>query len=83
MHSGKIVKDALDSQNMAQVTLARKIGRDQSLISRYVKGDIEVSWSTAIAIARALNINSEVLNHQLQKDKFNRAMEKLSLKYGE
>lgn len=81
MHSGDIVKNALGSLNMSQVALARAIGRDQSLISRYIKGSIEVSADTAMAIARVLNINFDVLHEQLQKDKFNRAMEKLNLKY--
>jgi len=81
MHSGEIVKSALKSQNMSQVALALAIGRDQSLISRYVNGTMEVSADTAIVIARVLNINFDVLYAQLQKDKFNRATEKLNLKY--
>lgn len=83
MHSGEMVKSALTNQNMSQVALARSIGRDQSLISRYLKGDIEVSGDTARAIARELNINSEVLCEQLQRDKHKRAMEKIDLKYGD
>jgi len=81
MHSGEIVKSALESQNMSQVALALAIGRDQSLISRYVKGTMEVSADTAMDIARVLNINFDVLHAQLQKDKFSRATEKLNLKY--
>lgn len=83
MHSGAMVKKALRSQNMSQVALARAIGRDQSLISRYVKGTIEVSVDTVIDIAQVLNMNFDVLYGQLRKDKFNRSMEKLKFKYGE
>jgi len=83
MHSGEIVKAALKSQHITQVALARAIGRDQSLISRYLKGDIEVSGDTARAIARELNINSDVLCEQLQRDKHKSAMEKIDLKYGD
>jgi plasmid maintenance system antidote protein VapI len=81
MHSGEIVKSALKAQDMSQVALAQAIGRDQSLISRYVKGTIEVSADSAMDIARVLNINFDVLHEQLQKDKFDRAMEKIKLKY--
>lgn len=83
MHSGEMVKSALRRQNMSQVALARATGRDQSLISRYVNGTIEVSADTAMAIARTLNINFDVLHEQLQRDKFNRAMEKIRLKFNE
>ena len=48
-HSGEMVKATLRAKGMTQVELAKRIGRDQTLISRYVSGQIEVSDETGLA----------------------------------
>jgi len=83
MHSGEIVKEALRNKGMTQVELARRIGRDQSLVSRYVQGQIEVASKTARSIAEELDIDAEGLLEQLKRDRFHRASEKLRVKFKE
>jgi len=81
MHSGEIVKEALRAKRTTQVDLSRRIGRDQSLVSRYVNGQFEVASSTARSIAGELDIDTEELLKQLERDRFHRALEKLNMQF--
>jgi SOS-response transcriptional repressor LexA len=76
-HSGEMVKDALKDKGMTQIELGRRIGRDQTLISRYLSGQIEISEETARAIAEELEIDFQKLRRQLQLDKLNRRVGRL------
>ncbi len=80
-HSGVMVKDAMKAQGMKQVELARKIGRDQTLISRYLSGQIEISDKAARSIAEVLDVDFEKLHFQLQHDRLERRMENTRMEF--
>jgi SOS-response transcriptional repressor LexA len=82
-HSGEIVKAAMKKKKMTQVELARRIGRDQTLISKYLSGHIEISDKAARAIAKVLDMDFERLHHQLQRDRLGRKREHLMVEFGE
>ena len=82
-HSGEMVKAAMKTKRMTQTELARRIGRDQTLISRYLAGQIEVSEEAARSIAKELDIDFEELRRQLQADKLAHQMERLRAAYRE
>jgi SOS-response transcriptional repressor LexA len=82
-HSGEIVKAALEAKNMTQTDLAKKIGKNQTLISRYILGQIEISDKVARALAEILEIDLEELLHQLQKDRLERRVENLKAEFKE
>ena len=48
--AGEMVKSALKEKDMTQQGLAEKIGRDQTLISRFISG-VPIADTTARAIA--------------------------------
>lgn len=81
-HSGEIVKKALADKNMTQSELARKIGKDQTLISRFITGQ-PISDTTARAIAEALDLDFEELRVHLQRDRFELQREKFGTKFKE
>ena len=62
----------MKDKGMTQVELASKIGKDQTLISRYVSGKIEISVEVARSIAEALELDFEELRQQLKRDKLER-----------
>ena len=80
-HSGEMVKAAMKERGMTQNELARRIGKDQTLISRYLSGQIEISLEAAISIAEVLGIDFQELRHQLQRDKLERRKEKLEAQF--
>ncbi len=80
-HSGEMVKAAMKERGMTQNELARRIGKDQTLISRYLSGQIEISLEAAISIAEVLDIDFQELRHQLQRDKLERRKEKLETQF--
>ena len=82
-HSGEMVKAAIRAKGITQAELARKIGRDQTLISRYLSGQIEVSDKAARPIAEALDMNFEELLRQLQRDRLTRRKEKYEAEFKE
>jgi len=82
-HRGEMVKTVLRARGMAQVELARKIGRDQTLISKYLSCRIEVSDKVARSIAKVLDMDFEKLHSQLQRDRLARRMERLETQFGE
>jgi len=76
-HSGEMVKAAMKTKGTTQIELAKEIGRDQTLISRYLSGQIEISVEAARSIAEVLEIDFQELRRQLQLDKLNRRVERL------
>ena len=80
-HSGEMAKTAMRAKGMTQTELARRIGRDQTLISRFLAGQIEISFEAARSIAEELEIESEDFLHQLQLDKYNRKAKHLKAGY--
>ena len=80
-HSGAMVKEAMKAKGMKQVELARKIGRDQTLISRYLSGQIEISDKAARSIAEVLEMDFEKLHLQLQYDRLERRMENMRMEF--
>lgn len=82
-HSGKIVKRAMIAAGMTQAILADKIGRDQTLISRYFSGSIEISGATAEAIADVLNIGFDTFYYELRWDKYIRKRTKLETEFAD
>ena len=71
-HSGEIVKAAMKKKDTTQVELARKIGKDQTLISKYLAGRTEISVEVARSMAEVLEIDFEELRRQLKRDKLER-----------
>lgn len=81
MRSGLMVKAALEDKGMTQVELARRLGKGQALISKYLSGKIEVSDTVGHRIAEMLDIDSEEFITQLQCDKFKRLLFKLGMQF--
>ena len=80
-HSGEMVKAVLKDRGMTQVELARRIGRDQTLISRYLNGQIEISDKAARGIAEALEIDFDLLRRQLDRDRLERRKEHMKAEF--
>jgi len=80
-HSGEMVKAAMKEKGMTQNELARRIGKDQTLISRYLSGQIEISLEAAISMAEVLDIDFQALRRQLQRDKLERRKEQLRAEF--
>ena len=80
-HSGEMVKAAIRTKGITQAELARKIGRDQTLISRYLSGQIPVSDKAARRIAEVLDMDFEELHRQLQRDRLLRRREKFEAEF--
>jgi len=79
-HAGEIVGSALKEKGMTQQQLAEKIGRDQTLISRFISG-VPIADTTARAIAEILDLDADELVYQIQRDKLEKQMEKLKTRY--
>lgn len=78
--AGEIVKSALKEKGMTQQVLAEKIGRDQTLISRFISG-VPIADTTARAIADILDLDADELVHQIQRDKLDKKVVKLKAQY--
>jgi SOS-response transcriptional repressor LexA len=78
--AGEMVKSALKEKDMTQQGLAEKIGRDQTLISRFISG-VPIADTTARAIAEILNLDADELVNQIQRDKLDKKMGKLKAQY--
>ncbi|MDQ1328393.1 MAG: repressor LexA [Candidatus Poribacteria bacterium] len=78
--AGEMVKSALKEKDMTQQGLAEKIGRDQTLISRFISG-VPIADTTARAIAEILDLDADELVHQIQRDKLDKKMGKLKAQY--
>jgi len=52
----KSISDIRKSQNLSQAELAEKVGVSQSTISRFEKGDLELSLQVLAKIARTLDV---------------------------
>lgn len=78
--AGEMVKSALKEKDMTQQVLAEKIGRDQTLISRFISG-VPIADTTARAIAEILDLDADELVHQIQRDKLDKKMGKLKAQY--
>jgi len=79
-HAGEMVGTALKEKGMTQQQLAEKIGRDQTLISRFISG-VPIADTTARAIAEVLEIDAGELVQRIQRDKLEKKMEKLKTQY--
>jgi plasmid maintenance system antidote protein VapI len=79
-HAGEIVGSALKEKEMTQQQLAEKIGRDQTLISRFISG-VPIADTTARAIAKILDLDADELVYQIQRDKLDKKMNKLKTQY--
>ena len=79
-HAGEMVGSALKEKGMTQQQLAEKIGRDQTLISRFISG-VPIADTTARAIAEILDLDADELVHQIQRDKLDKKVEKLKTQY--
>jgi len=82
-HSGEMIKEAMKKKGLTQIELAKMIGRDQTLLSRYINGQIEVSDATARAITEKLGIEFEDIRRQLQRDRFERRRGNLATEFEE
>ena len=78
--AGEMVKSALKEKGMTQQELAEKIGRDQTLISRFISG-VPIADTTARAIAEILDLDADELVHQIQRDKLDKKLDKLKAQY--
>jgi len=78
--AGEMVKNAMKEKGMTQQELASKIGRDQTLISRFISG-VPIADDTARAMAEVLDLDEEELLRLLQRDKYERQVEKLNTQF--
>lgn len=78
--AGEMVKSALKEKGLTQQELAEKIGRDQTLISRFISG-VPIADTTARAIAEILDLDADELVHQIQRDKLDKKVVKLKAQY--
>jgi SOS-response transcriptional repressor LexA len=78
--AGEMVDSALRKKGITQEQLAEKIGRSQTLISRFITG-VSIANTTAQAIANELNIDANELIQLIQRDKLERGMKKLKAQY--
>ena len=78
--AGEMVESALRKKDITQEQLAEKIGRSQTLISRFITG-VSISNTTAQAKAKELNIDADELIQLIQRDKLERGMRKLRAQY--
>jgi SOS-response transcriptional repressor LexA len=78
--AGEMVDSALRKKGITQEQLAEKIGRSQTLISRFITG-VSIANTTAQAIANELNIDANELIQLIQRDKLQRGMKKLKAQY--
>ena len=78
--AGDMVKEALRANGMTQIELAEKIGKDQTLISRFISGQ-PVSDTTARSIAEVLNIDLDEFVRQLQVDRLERKKKSLRTQF--
>ncbi len=81
MHSGKMIKEALVTSKGTQLSLATAVGCDQSLISRFFSGSIEVSADLLTRMAEHLGMEVIEVLKQLKWDKFTRGIAKLEARY--
>ena len=82
-HAGDTVKTAMKAMNMTQTELARRIGKDQTLISRFLSGQVSISTEAAYSIAEVLDLNFAELRNQLQRDKLERRKEHMKVEFKE
>ena len=61
MEIGKKIEKLLESKNMTQRELANKIGTDETIISRIIKGDRTPKSDVLANIATALHTTSDYL----------------------
>lgn len=78
--AGEMVKKALKERGLTQSQLAERIGKDQTLISRFISG-VPISESTAISIARVLGLNVNDFLIQLRYDKLERKRKQLKTQF--
>lgn len=82
-HAGEMVKAVMTAKYMTQTELARRIGKNQTLISRFLSGQAGISTDAARAIAGVLELDFEELRHQLQRDKLERRKEHMKAEFRE
>lgn len=82
-HAGEMVKAVMTAKDMTQTELARRIGKNQTLISRFLSGQAGISTDAARAIAGVLELDFEELRHQLQRDKLERRKEHMKAEFRE
>lgn len=78
--AGEMVKNAMKEKGMTQQELAVKIGKDQTLISRFISG-VPIADDTARAMAEILDLNADELLKLLQREKYERQMDKLKTQF--
>lgn len=77
-----MVRKALKEKEMTQLELARKIGKDQTLISRFLSGQ-PVSDATIRSISKVLGLDFEELRLQNQRDRLEHQKRSLVNKFSE
>jgi SOS-response transcriptional repressor LexA len=82
-HAGEMVKAVIRAKGMTQTELARRIGKNQTLISRFLSGKVGISTEAARSIAEVLGMDFEELRHQIRRDKFERRKEHIKTEFKE
>lgn len=68
---GEKITELLSKFRMTQKQLAQKIGLDETILSRYIKGEREIKVDNLANIATALHTTSDYLLG-IENDEFNR-----------
>jgi transcriptional regulator with XRE-family HTH domain len=79
--TGKRVQKVMKARGMTQSALAKAIGKDQTLISRFFSGDIEVSDTVALYICRELGMGLGDVLESLHYDRLMRRQAKLDTEF--
>ena len=82
-HAGEMVKAVIKAKGMTQTELAQRIGKNQTLISRFLSGKVGISTEAARSIAEVLEMDFEELRHQIQRDKLKRRKEHMKAEFKE
>jgi transcriptional regulator with XRE-family HTH domain len=63
----KLLVDARQSAGLTQVSLAKKLGRPQSFVSKYERGERRLDVIEFLEVARALSLDPVRIIHELER----------------
>ena len=76
MHSGSIIKKAMEDKRISQGHLSRLSGVDQALISKYIRGLMELSDKAVESLLKALEMDPVDVMSELIQDRYRRKLRK-------
>lgn len=66
---GRLIKEALFKKGITQKKLGERIGKNPTMMSQYINGDVTMSFEVLLSIANALDMNvSELIGEASIKE---------------